>query len=105
MFYCLACSLESLHLYALSMYVIGMAAGLLTAFVSTKIENKADKSPVNQLLIELPEYKTPNAYSILVYVWENVKEYLSKGNHDISASVVLWFILRFGTIGYVEDMS
>lgn len=94
-------------LAALSMYVIGMAAGLLTAFVSTKIENKADKSPaVNQLLIELPEYKTPNAYSILVYVWENVKEYLSKAGTTIFlASVVLWFILRFGTIGYVEDMS
>ena len=100
-------------LAALSMYVIGLVAGLLTAFVATKIENKADKSKsldkkpeVNQLLIELPEYKTPNAYSIFIYVWENVKAYLSKaGNTIFLASVILWFVLRFGTTGYVEDMS
>ncbi|NLZ45475.1 MAG: ferrous iron transport protein B, partial [Clostridiales bacterium] len=100
-------------LAALSMYVIGLVAGLLTAFVATKIENKAEKSKsldrkpeVNQLLIELPEYKTPNAYSIFIYVWENVKAYLSKaGNTIFLASVILWFVLRFGTTGYVEDMS
>lgn len=100
-------------LAALSMYIIGLVAGLLTAYVATKIENKADesKSPntitqVNQLLIELPEYKTPNLYSIFIYVWENVKAYLSKAGTTIFlASVILWFILRFGTTGYVEDMS
>ena len=98
---------------ALSMYIIGLVAGLLTAYVATKIENKADesKSPntrtqVNQLLIELPEYKTPNVYSIFIYVWENVKAYLSKAGTTIFlAAVILWFILRFGTTGFVEDMS
>lgn len=96
-------------LAALSMYIIGVIAGLFTAFVATKIENKADQSKaldVNQLLIELPEYKSPNAYSILIYVWENVKAYLHKaGTIIFLASVVLWFILSFGTTGYVEDMS
>ncbi len=100
-------------LIALSMYIIGLVAGLLIAYAATRIENKVDesKSPdkrkqVNQLLIELPEYKTPNAYSILIYVWENVKAYLSKAGTTIFlASVILWFILRFGTTGYVEDMS
>ncbi|MDD3200140.1 MAG: ferrous iron transport protein B [Eubacteriales bacterium] len=100
-------------LAALSMYIIGLVSGLLIAFAATKIEDKADqlkspdeKSEVNQLLIELPEYKNPNAYSILIYVWENVKAYLSKAGTTIFlASVVLWFILSFGTTGYVEDMS
>lgn len=100
-------------LAALSMYIIGLVAGLFTAFVATKIENKADqlkapnvKPEVNQLLIELPEYKSPNAYSILIYVWENVKAYLSKaGTVIFLACVLLWFILSFGTTGYVEDMS
>jgi ferrous iron transport protein B len=96
-------------LAALSMYIIGVIAGLFTAFVATKIENKADQSKapdVNQLLIELPEYKSPNAYSILIYVWENVKAYLHKaGTIIFLASVILWFILSFGTTGYVEDMS
>ncbi|MDD2555957.1 MAG: ferrous iron transport protein B [Syntrophaceticus sp.] len=100
-------------LAALSMYIIGLVAGLFTAFVATKIENKADqlkasdvKPEVNQLLIELPEYKSPNVYSVLLYVWENVKAYLSKaGTIIFLACVVLWFILSFGTTGYVEDMS
>ncbi|MDD4681253.1 MAG: ferrous iron transport protein B, partial [Clostridia bacterium] len=100
-------------LAALSMYIIGLVAGLLTAYAATKIENKADqlKAPgerpeVNHLLIELPEYKNPNIYSILIYVWENVKEYLSKAGTTIFvASVILWFILRFGITGYGEDMS
>lgn len=100
-------------LAAFSMYIIGFVLGLLTAFVSKKIENRADmkKAPekravVNQLLIELPEYKKPNARSIAIYVWENVKAYLSKAGTTIFlASVILWFVLRFGTTGYVEDMS
>ncbi len=100
-------------LAALSMYIIGLLSGLFTAYVATKMENKTDqaKAPeerpeVHHLLIELPEYKTPNTYSIFIYVWENVKEYLSKAGTTIFlASVILWFVLRFGTGGYVEDMS
>ncbi|HHU18070.1 MAG: ferrous iron transport protein B [Anaerovoracaceae bacterium] len=100
-------------LAALSMYIIGLVAGLLTSYAATKVENKIDqlkapgeKPEVNQLLIELPEYKNPNLYSILIYVWENVKEYLAKAGTTIFvASIILWFILRFSTTGYVEDMS
>lgn len=104
---------EYKSLAALSMYIIGLVTGLITAYVVTKIENKADESKetseeaeINHLLIELPEYKTPNTYSIAIYVWENVKEYITKAGTTIFlASVVLWFLLRFGTSGYVEDMS
>jgi ferrous iron transport protein B len=105
-------------LAALSMYIIGLLAGLMTAYVANKIQNASDRSKalnngasdkgpqVNQLLIELPEYKNPNGNSILIYVWENVKAYLSKaGTTILIASVVLWVILRFGATGYVEDMS
>jgi ferrous iron transport protein B len=100
-------------LAALSMYVIGLVTGLLTAYLVNKIEKGMDKKKdkgrgqeLNQLLIELPEYKTPNAHSIFIYVWENVKAYLTKAGTTIFlASVVLWFILRFGTGGFVEDMS
>lgn len=81
--------------------------------MTTKLEKKADESKTvedkpedNHLLIELPEYKTPNVYSTLLYVWENVKGYLQKAGTTIFlASVVLWFVLRFGPSGYVEDMS
>ena len=106
-------------LAALSMYIIGLGTGIFTAYIATLMERRADKrktektklddnesTGVNHLLIELPEYKTPNIYSILIYVWENVKEYLSKAGTTIFlASVILWFVLNFGITGFVEDMS
>lgn len=88
-------------LVAFSMYVIGMAIAILTAFVMNKL-SKGEEN--NSLLIELPEYKRPNARTIRIYVWNKLKDYLSKAGTTIFvASVVLWFILNFGTSGMVEE--
>ena len=58
------------------------------------------------LLIELPEYKTPNARTIAIYVWEKVKDYLTRaGTVIFLASVVMWVLLNFGPNGYVTDIS
>ncbi len=90
-------------LVAYSMYLIGILVAILVAFV---MNNKSDKNPGNTLLIELPEYKTPNLRTIFIYVWEKVKEYLTKAGTTIfAASVVIWFILNFGPAGMVNDMS
>ena len=51
---------------AYSMYLLGILVALLTAFVLKLIDKQENK---NTLLIELPEYKAPNAYSIAIYVW------------------------------------
>lgn len=88
---------------AYSMYVIGFAAALLIAFITAHI-GKEETS--NDLLIELPEYKTPNPHTIAIYVWDKVKDYLSKAGTTIFlASIVLWFILNFGVSGRVTDMA
>ncbi|MDF2485984.1 MAG: ferrous iron transport protein [Herbinix sp.] len=90
-------------LVAYSMYLIGIAVAILVAFA---MNNKSDHSVGNTLLIELPEYKTPNLRTIFIYVWEKVKEYLTKAGTTIfAASVVIWFILNFGPNGMVSDMS
>lgn len=90
-------------LAAFSMYVIGMAAGILVAFVQHKLE----KGRVNQsLMIELPEYKRPNARTIRTYVWNKLKDYLTKAGTTIFiASIIIWFILNFGVHGMVTDPS
>lgn len=90
-------------LVAFSMYVIGMAAGILVAFVQHKLE----KGRVNQsLMIELPEYKRPNARTIRTYVWNKLKDYLTKAGTTIFiASIIIWFILNFGVHGMVTDPS
>ena len=57
-------------------------------------------------MIELPEYKSPNAHTIAIYVWEKIKDYLTKaGTVIFLASVLMWIILNFGPTGYVTDIS
>jgi ferrous iron transport protein B len=94
-------------LAAFSMYVIGLLLGILTAYVMNGIDKKKNqKNEINNLLIELPEYKAPNGRSIIIYVWEKVKDYLTKAGTTIFvASIVIWFILNIGPSGMVDDMS
>lgn len=82
---------------AFSMYVIGLATAILVA----KIMNKLEKGHENDsLLIELPEYKRPNGRTIRIYVWNKLKDYLTKAGTTIFiASIVIWFILNFGPHG------
>lgn len=94
---------ENAMLAAYSMYLIGIIVAITVAYVMNK--NTKNKE-ANSLLIELPEYKSPNARTITIYVWEKVKEYLTKAGTTIfAASVVIWFILNFGADGMVSDMS
>ena len=90
-------------LYAYSMYLIGFLTALLIAFIISKIDKKNNTA---DLLIELPEYKTPNARTIMIYVWDKVRDYLSKAGTTIFlASIVIWFILNFGFSGHTAVMS
>ena len=86
---------------AFSMYVVGMVIAIISAMVMNKLEKgKANDS----LLIELPEYKRPNARTIRIYVWNKLKDYLSKAGTTIFiASIVIWFVLNFGATGMVEN--
>lgn len=90
-------------LAAFSMYVIGFLIAIVVAFVMNKMSAKGEMKP---LLIELPEYKTPNPRTIAIYVWDKVKDYLTKAGTTIFiASIIIWFILNFGVSGKVDDMS
>ncbi len=88
-------------LVAFSMYVVGMGIAIVAALVCNRLEHgKANGS----LLIELPEYKRPNARTIRIYVWNKLKDYLSKAGTTIFvASIAIWFLLNFGIQGLVED--
>ncbi|MDO5291887.1 MAG: ferrous iron transport protein B [bacterium] len=88
-------------LVAYSMYVIGLVVAITIALILKLFEGKKG---VHTLLIELPEYKTPNAHTIFIYVWEKVKDYLTKAGTTIFvASIVVWFVLNFGPNGMVGD--
>jgi ferrous iron transport protein B len=94
---------DNAMLVAYSMYLIGIIVALIVAYVMNK---NTEAKEINSLLIELPDYKSPNPRTIIIYVWEKVKEYITKAGTTIfAASVIIWFILNFGPDGMVSDMS
>ena len=86
-----------------SMYLLGIVIAILTAYIISRIDgSKAE----HELLIELPEYKAPNARTIAVYVWEKVKDYLTKaGTVIFFASIVMWLLLNIGPSGFVTEIT
>lgn len=90
-------------LAAFSMYVLGMMLAIVIALIQNRLQKSRD---IQGLLIELPEYKAPNTRTIAIYVWEKVKDYLTKAGTTIFvASIIIWFILNFNQSGMVEDVS
>ncbi len=90
-------------LIAYSMYIIGLLTAIGVAGIFHLIDKKES---CNYLLIELPEYKSPDIHTISIYVWEKVKDYLTKAGTTIFiASILMWIILNFGPTGYTDNMS
>ena len=88
---------------AYSLYLIGLIMAIAVAHVTHRMSKGGEE---DTLLIELPEYKTPNMRTVAIYVWDKVKDYLSKAGTTIFlASIVLWFVLNSGPSGFVEDVS
>lgn len=89
------------HIAAFSMYVIGMLCAILIARVMHVFEKGKENE---SLLIELPEYKRPNGRTIRIYVWNKLKDYLSKAGTTIFiASILIWAVLNFGFTGMVSN--
>ncbi len=88
---------------AYSLYVLGLVVAIAVALIANRIAPTGEE---HALLIELPEYKTPNARTVAVYVWNKVKDYLTKAGTTIFiASIILWFLLNYGMSGMVTDIS
>ena len=95
---------ENAMLVAFSLYVLGLVVAVLIAFLLHLADRKQERE--DQLLIELPEFKAPSAHTIAIYVWEKVKDYLTKaGTIIFLASIIMWFLLNFGPAGYSTDMA
>ncbi len=90
-------------LAAYSMYLIGIVVAIAVSVLLHLLDR--EKS-ANYLLIELPEYKLPDARTISIYVWDKVKDYLGKAGTTIFlATLLIWILLNFGPQGYAPDMS
>lgn len=90
-------------LVAYSLYLIGIVIALLVALLLHLGDRRHEP---NDLLIELPEYKEPSARTVFIYVWEKLKDYLTKAGTTIFvASIIMWLLLNFGVGGYTTEMA
>ena len=90
-------------LVAYSMYLLGLVVAIVISAVIHLLDRKKS---TNYLLIELPEYKLPDAHTVAIYVWEKVKDYLEKAGTTIFlATLIIWALLNFGPHGFSTDMT
>lgn len=94
---------KSAMLVAYSLYLVGVAMAILIALI---VHRMTDNKTENALLIELPEYKIPNLRTVAIYVWEKIKDYLTKAGTTIFlASIILWFVMNVGPAGFISDVA
>lgn len=89
---------------AYSMYIIGVFVAIGVSLLIHWMDILRKKDKEDFLLIELPEYKMPDFRTVGIYVTDKVKGYLQKaGTIIFLGTLVIWFILNFGPMGYTED--
>lgn len=94
---------KSAMLVAYSLYLVGVAMAIIIALI---VHKTTDSKTENALLIELPEYKIPNLRTVAIYVWEKVKDYLTKAGTTIFlASIILWFVMNVGPTGFISNVA
>ncbi|MDZ4846336.1 MAG: ferrous iron transport protein B [Chitinophagales bacterium] len=81
-------------LLMLGLYMLGVFAALISAFVLKKIIKTNEQS---YLVMELPSYKIPNWKNIAFTVFEKVKIFVTQAGKVIFIiSIVLWFLASYG---------
>lgn len=76
-----------------AMYLLGIVVAILIAFV---LKRTALKAPLPPLVMELPPYRLPNAKTVLINIWKNVRMFLMRAGTIIFAiSIILWALQTF----------
>lgn len=84
------------------LYLLGIAVGILVAFLYKKTLFKGEAVP---FVMELPNYRMPSARSVLQLMWEKAKDFLYRAFSVIMvATIVVWFLQSFDSgLNLVED--
>ncbi|NLO36126.1 MAG: ferrous iron transport protein B [Clostridiaceae bacterium] len=91
-------------LVTFSMYLTGIVIAVLTAFVFSRTVLRGADAP---FIIELPPYRLPDTKSLLLHVWDKVRDFIIKAGTIIFVmTVVVWFFQSFDiTFRRVTDGS
>jgi ferrous iron transport protein B len=84
-------NVRGLVLFAL--YLAGVLGAMLVAFVLKLTVMRGQDRP---LMMELPEYRTPNLRNLALGLWERVRIFLQRvGTIILTLMIVLWFLSSF----------
>mgnify|MGYP002623330663 FL=1 len=76
-----------------SLYVIGILAGILVAFLMKHTIFRGEPVP---FVMELPNYRMPMAKNVIRLLWDKAKDFLQRAFTVIFlASIVVWFLQTF----------
>ncbi|MBL0937461.1 MAG: ferrous iron transport protein B [Gemmatimonadaceae bacterium] len=77
----------------LGMYLLGTVAALAIAAI---FKRTLLKGPVRPMILELPPYRWPSVWSLLVSVWQRCQLFLRRaGTVILSLSIVLWAMATY----------
>ena len=75
------------------LYLLGILTAILIAFIFKKTIFKGEAVP---FVMELPNYRFPNAKNVLQLLWEKAKDFLQRAFSVILiATIVIWFLKSF----------
>ena len=81
-------------LFAISFYIVSILAVIIGGLV-LKLFNRS-KNDSDAFVMELPEYRLPQAANVLKQMWERGKAFLLKaGTVILTASIILWLLQNF----------
>ncbi len=88
----------------ISLYVMGMAVGVIVALVLKSTTFRGNPVP---FVMELPNYRMPSAKSVGLLLWEKAKDFLQRAFTIIFiATILIWFLQNFDTrLNVVTDSA
>lgn len=85
-------------LVMIGIYATGILMAILVALIFNRTVFKGEPVP---FLMVLPPYRVPAVKSVMIRVWENVKDFIKKAFTVIfAAAIVIWFLQSFN--GHLE---
>lgn len=80
-------------LLMITLYIVGIFAGILTALIAKRTVYKGEAVP---FVMELPNYRLPQLKNVMHLLWDKAKDFIQKAFTIIfMASIVIWFLQNF----------
>ena len=88
----------------ISLYLLGIVAGVVTALVSRLFHGHKDSTP---FVMELPVYRIPRARNVWHLLWDKTKDFIQRAFTVIFvATIIIWLLQSFDfRFNFVEDSS